>query len=95
MMILGEDYSFRDDIKADTVPIQLDSGPYKGVVLRYDMIEVKENDDDSATVSFEFELFEMGEFTETKLRSDKEFATHVGQVLNSLIMESLNADTGC
>lgn len=93
-MILGEDYSFRDDIKADTVPIQIKTGVYKDVVVRFDNISVKENDDMSATVSFVYELLEMGNFTETKLRADENFQIHVGKILNSLIMESLN-ESGC
>jgi len=93
-MILGEDYSFRDDIKADTVPIQIKTGVYKDVVVRFDNISVKENDDMSATVSFVYELLEMGNFTETKLRSDENFQIYAGKILNSLIMESLN-ESGC
>ena len=93
-MILGEDYSFRDDIKADTVPIQIKTGVYKDVVVRFDNISVKENDDMSATVSFVYELLEMGNFTETKLRSDENFQIYAGKILNSLIMESLN-ELGC
>lgn len=93
-MILGEDYSFRDDIKADTVPIQIKTGVYKDVVVRFDNISVKENDDMSATVSFVYELLEMGNFTETKLRADENFQIYAGKILNSLIMESLN-EPGC
>lgn len=93
-MILGEDYSFRDDIKADTVPIQIKTGVYKDVVVRFDNISVKENDDMSATVSFVYEILEMGNFTETKLRSDENFQIYAGKILNSLIMESLN-ESGC
>lgn len=90
-MILGEQWKFRDDIKADTVPIELLTDPYKGVILRYIKVAIKEQENNSAILQFDYELFEMGNHTETKLRRDPMFQEHAGLVLNALILESLDA----
>lgn len=90
-MILGEDYKFRDDMKYDTVPIELLTGPYKGVILRYTQVGVKELEDGTAKLKFQYELYEMGDFTETALRKDYKFEQHAGLILNALILESAEA----
>lgn len=88
-MILGEDFMFMDSIKADTTPLKLLTGPYKDVIYRYTNMTVKENDDDTASLIFDYELFEMGNHTETTLRKDEKFIKHVGLVLNTLILEAV------
>jgi hypothetical protein len=91
-MILGEDYSFMDSLKTDTVAIKLLTGPYKDIVYRYKELSVKEAHDKSyATMVFDYELFDMAAFTETTLRKDKLFETHVGLVLNALLLEAVDA----
>ena len=91
-MILGEDYTFSDDMKQDTVPIKLLSGPYKDVVYRYTKVSIREKkEDDTAILNFEYDLFKMGDHTEMKLRRDSKFNEHIGLVLNTLILESLSA----
>ena len=89
-MIVGEDFRFRDDLKKDTVPIELLLKPYANVVYRYTEIgEVKENKDGTATIKFQYELFDAGQHTETKLRKDKRFEKAIGLVLNRLILEAV------
>lgn len=88
-MILGEDFIFMDSMKTDTTAIKLLTGPYKDVVYRYTQLNVKENIDDTATLSFSYEVHEMGEHTETALRKDVRFQEHIGLVLNSLIIEAV------
>lgn len=88
-MILGEDFMFMDSIKADTTPLKLLTGPYKDVIYRYINMTVKENDDDTASMIFDYELFEMGSHTETTLRKDDIFTQHIGLVLNTLLLEAL------
>jgi len=88
-MILGEDFIFRDDMKEDTVPIEIKVEPYSGVVLRYTQVGVKENPGkDTATLQFQYELYKMGDFTETQLRKDKRFEDVAGLILNTLILEA-------
>lgn len=88
-MILGEDFMFMDSMKTETIAIKLLTEPYKDIVYRYTKLNVKENDDDSATLSFSYELYEMGDNTETSLRKDEKFHQHIGLVLNSLILEAV------
>lgn len=88
-MIIGEDFEFNDTLKTDTAAIRLLTGPYKDVLYRYTNMSVKENDNDTATMSFDYELFEMGEHTETSLRKDKRFTEHIGLILNTLIIEAV------
>jgi len=92
-MIVGEDFKFRDDIKADTAPIEILTEPYKGVILRYTKVGIKEQEEnDNVLLQFEYELIEMGEHTETKLRRDVKFQEFSGLILNALLLESLEAE---
>ena len=88
-MIIGEDFEFNDTLKTDTAAIKLLTGPYKNVIYRYTSMSVKENNNDTATMQFDYELFEMGEHTETSLRKDKRFTEHIGLILNTLIIEAV------
>ena len=91
-MILSEDFKFRDDLKEDTVPIEIINEPYKGVIYRYTTVGVKENNNDTATLKFQYELYEMGGHTETKLRKDQQFEKTLGLILNTLILDAAEAD---
>jgi hypothetical protein len=92
-MIENTDFRFRDDMVKDqeteTVPLEVLTGPYKGVILRYTKVAVKELEDGSAKLQFQYDILEMGDHTETKLRSDPRFETHAGILLNHLILESI------
>ena len=92
-MKINEDFKFRDDmVKEDkeTVPIQLLTGDYNGVILRYTTVEVKENTDGTATMKFAYDLLEMGDHTETSLRKDNVFNQYIGLVLNAMILEAVD-----
>ena len=99
-MIENGDFKFRDDMFKDedgqTVPLEILTGPYKGVILRYTKVAVQELENGTAKLQFLYDLLNMGEHTETKLRSDPRFEQHAGLLLNHLILESLegqdNAD---
>lgn len=94
-MIIGEDYKFRDDLKHDTVPIEILSGPYKGIVLRYTKVMIKEQERENALIKFDYDLIETNKFKEKKLRQDKLFQEHIGLILNDMILETIESDTGC
>lgn len=91
-MILGQDYKFRDDMKHDTVPVELLTGPYKGVILRYTKVTIKEQEEESARMLFDYELYKTGDYSELTLRRDVKFTHHIGLILNSLILESLEGE---
>jgi hypothetical protein len=86
-MIINLDFRFRDDMKHDTVPIEILLDLYKGVVYRYVKVGIKENNDDTAVLKFEYDLYEMGNHTETSLRKDKLFDKTLGLILNSIIVD--------
>jgi hypothetical protein len=90
-MIIGKDYLLRDDLYEEekTLPIQLLTGPYKDVILRYTTVSIKEMEDDQAKMIFDYDLLEMGDHTETSLRKDVKFTQHIGLVLNTMILETL------
>lgn len=90
-MIIGKDYLLRDDLYEEdkTLPIQLLTGPYKDVILRYTTVAIKEMEDDQAKMIFDYDLLEMGDHTETSLRKDVKFTHHIGLVLNTMILETL------
>jgi len=94
-MIEKQDFKFRDDLltkeaeeEGQTVPIEILTGPYKNVIFRYVKVAVKEKDDGEAVLQFIYDLFEMGDHTETGLRKDKRFTEHLGILLNHLILET-------
>lgn len=90
-------FKFRDDLykleNGDTVPIELLTGPYSGVIYRYVRIHVQEKKSGEAVMRFQFELLEMGNHTETSLRKDPKFTEHIGLLLNHLILEAAEADS--
>ena len=90
-MLIGKDYLLRDDLYEEdkTLPIQLLTGPYKDVILRYTTVAIKETDGNQARMIFDYELLEMGNHTETSLRRDVKFTEHAGLVLNTMILETL------
>lgn len=92
-MIIGKDYRLRDDLYEEdkTLPLELLTGPYKGVILRYTTVAIKEMEDNQAKMLFDYELLEMGNHTETSLRRDVKFTEHAGLVLNTMILETLEA----
>jgi hypothetical protein len=93
-MIPGEDYKFRDDMSKDfdTVPIELLTENYLGVILRYTNVGVQELANGTAKLKFSYELLEMGKHTETNLRKSKDFETHIGNILNRMILEVVDSD---
>lgn len=94
-MILGEDYTFKDALvesKEQTVPIELLSGPFKGVILRYTTVAVKENKNGTATLKFDYDLLKIpDQFSEKSLRRNEKFEKHVGLILNAMILEVVDS----
>jgi hypothetical protein len=92
-MIENGDYKFRDDMTTekskDTVPIQILTGPYKNVIYRYTKVSVKEQNNGTAVLIFDYDLLDKIDYTETQLRNDKRFEQHLGILLNHLILQSL------
>lgn len=86
-MILGTDFRFRDEYKNDTTAIELLTQSYKGVIYRYTKVAIKEPEDGTAVLQFEYEIINPSSFEESKLRNDKYFQEHLGLILNTLILD--------
>ena len=91
-MIEQQDFRFRDDmsqgVEKNTVPIEILTDPYKSVIFRFTTVGIKEMENGTAVLRFQYDLLDVGEFTETTLRNDKRFEQHLGLLLNHLILES-------
>lgn len=96
-MNVNEDYKFRDDLvkdEKDTVPIEILTGPFKDVILKYKTVTVREQEDNTAKLHFDYDLLRMGNFSELSLRGNKKFEFHAGLILNTLILEATEATDG-
>lgn len=91
-MILGIDYRFSNVYNTDTSAIELLTEAYKGVIFRFTNVGVRENQDETATLRFSYELLSPGKFKEELLRQDKYFEQHLGLILNSLILDIAELD---
>jgi hypothetical protein len=96
-MLEKEDFKFRDDLcnpeKGDTVPIQITTGPYEGIIYRYTSLKLSEDpEQDQAKLQFGYEILETPTITETTLRKDQRFTNHIGIILNHFILETLETD---
>lgn len=92
-MILGIDWKFRDDMKHDTVPIELLTEEYKGVILRYTQVAIQEQTDGTAKLNFDYELFDAGAHTMSGLRNNKLFNEHIGLILNAMILDVIELES--
>lgn len=91
-MILGIDYRFSNVYNTDTSAIELLTDAYKGVIFRFTNVGVKENEDETATLRFAYEILSPGKFKEKLLREDSYFEQHLGLILNSLILDIAELD---
>lgn len=94
-MIENEDFKFRDDLQEnekDTVPLEITFGPYSGTIFRYTVVQLQEEFENAtgARLKFQYDILDAGKHTETKLRSDERFSSHIGILLNALLLESLD-----
>lgn len=94
-MIVNEDYRFRDDLvnfKEETVPLEILTGPFKGVILRYTRVSIQEGTV-NAKLRFEYDLLTIPDrFSEAGLRKNKQFEKAIGLILNAMILEVVDAD---
>jgi hypothetical protein len=93
-MIVNEDFKFRDDLiksDKDTVPIELLTGDFKGAIIRYTTVAIREQEDQTAKLQFEYDVLDAGKSSEVSLRKNKTFEFHIGLILNALILEATDA----
>ena len=91
-MILNIDYRFSNVYNTDTSAIELLTEAFKGVIFRFTNVGVRENEDQTATLRFSYEILSSGKFKEELLRQDPYFEHHLGLILNSLILDIAELD---
>lgn len=66
--------------------IKLTDKPYDGIIFSYGRVEIKESeDDDSATLSFEYEVHDWND----KTVDDETFKSYIGDLLQEIIMDGI------
>ena len=96
-MQLGTDFKFRDDlfnVKEDgsTVPIELTLDPFAGVVYRYTTVTFKMGEDDIPRLLYDYEIIKTNDLSMTTLRKNEKFNTALGLILNTLLIDSSEAE---
>jgi hypothetical protein len=90
-----DDYTFADNGMNDLWAVKLKS-KYVGVVYHYGKVkakidEVVDNGDGLASLSFQYEILEYGDYTEEELLTD-DFRNYIGDVLSHIIQDAFEND---
>jgi hypothetical protein len=93
--ITSDDYNFADNGVNDLWAVKL-KNKYKGVVYHYGKVSAKIDDvfddgDGLASLSFQYELLDKGEYDEDELLTD-DFKNYIGDVLSHIIQDAFEND---
>jgi len=89
--ITHKDYSIVESNNIEFYGVKLTSGKYKGVILIYGEVGIKEDQElDTARLSFTYNLQDPGEHDSKDLDNDEYFKNYIGAVLQHIITDSLN-----
>lgn len=70
-------------------PVRILKGPYAGVKYKYGSVEAGRHPDKGALIRFKFQYVLLdANGLEGEIEKDKEFVETVGQILNSIMLES-------
>ena len=96
MQITDEDFTVMESDEEDFYAVRIDKGMYSGVIFKFGKIDIKENDDGKgAACSFEYNaVYSPENFTLEELDKDTEFGELAGEVLNFLLVSSINSVMG-
>lgn len=85
------DYTYVENDSAEFWGIKFRNGsPYAGVVVVYGTVSVKESEElDLATLSFSFNIQDAGDYNIDELDNSEEFKNYLGNVLQSIINDSV------
>ncbi len=94
--ILTSDFELADNpIQGDSYAVNLKTGKYKGVSYMYGQVDIKEQlEADVATLKFNYQLIDCGNFDNKTLEEDEGFMTHIGDILTFILTENLTIGTG-
>ena len=88
-MIMGIDYAIRGDLGGDTLPVEVLSGPWKGVILTFKTVVIRE-ETEGAKIQWDLEIIESGKFKTDLLKKDQKFKDHTGFILNAMILSMVD-----
>ena len=96
-MELGIDFKFRDDLfnskeAGSTVPVELIIEPFTGVVYRYTTVTFKMGEDNVPRLLYDYEILKTNDLSMTTLRKNDKFNTTLGLILNTLLIDSSEAE---
>lgn len=95
-MVPNKDFKFRDDLidpeNKDTIPIEILLEKYKGVVYRYNTVQINEQENNTAKLKFTYEILEQPKFLTEDLKYDSVFVQVIGTILNGLILEVADSE---
>lgn len=86
------DYRFRDDLHypdSELSIIELLKEPYCGILYCYGRTNIETVDDEKGVLKFEFRVFNRDQ---KELAANKEFIQHIGEVLNSIILDDMGEE---
>jgi len=79
-------YSFVERSDTDNWVVQIKGGPYEGVCYEYGKISAKTDEDaDTATLAFKFNIIEYGEVCEEGIETLVHFNNAIGDILQDVI----------
>jgi len=87
-MKINEDFRLLDQSEnEDTIPIELLTDPYKGVIIRFTIVKLPEPGDSDMVMKFDFEIINPAKYDREVLKTNKHFISTIGSLLNLLILE--------
>lgn len=94
--ITHDDYTFAENEMSETWAVRLKT-QYKDVLYEYGRVsatvdEIVDNGDGEATLSFQYNVIDSGEYEEKDLTESEDFNNYVGAVLQHIITDAF--DTG-
>tara|TARA_B110000977_G_C10925783_1_gene435020 strand:- start:333 stop:677 length:345 start_codon:yes stop_codon:yes gene_type:complete len=88
--ITSNDYSFVENDSVDFYGVSIKTRAYKGVVVVYGSVSIKESPElDIATLSFNYNIQDPASWDHDKLRADEDFNNYLGDLLQHIILDSL------
>ena len=87
--ITEQDYKLVENPNEDFYGVQLTSGNFKDVLIIYGAVSVKELDDGTAKLSFNYNLKDPADHDYDTLVKDEVFNNYLGDVLQHIISDSL------
>lgn len=90
-MILNEDYNVTSIKDLVEIGIEILKEPFKNIIITFENVEIKENDEDKETclLSFQYTIFNSQQYKEKELRENDQFNEYVADIMLSILDISL------